>query len=445
MVIKLRGKRKPIALVEDVLRHSIADKIGIKSGDIINKINGNVLRDIIDYQYFSADGELDLEWETMEGKVHTAFITKDDDEDLGIRFTAAVFDGIQSCRNHCIFCFVDQMPKKHRKSLYVKDDDYRMSFLYGNYITLTNLREEDYERIIAERLSPLYISIHAVDARLREKLLGHPDETPILENLQRLAAGRISMHGQIVLCPGMNDGEALEETITAIAGLGDAFSSLALVPVGLTRYQKEPTLRLYRREEAQAVLAAVERWQRKFLEERGSRFLYASDEFYLFAEKEIPPEEEYEGYPQIENGVGLIRQFWEDFDYEKENLPHSFHTDRSIRLISGIDGEKALRKIVAELKKKPGLDIEIVPVKNDFFGETVTVTGLLTGEDIIEAIKQEPKGKRLYLLPDVLLKHGENLLLDDVSVEEIRERTGCEIKVVAADALGLIDQISSLG
>ncbi len=440
----MKGKRKPIALVESVGRHSAAEKLGIKSGDIIKSVNGIVLRDSIDYQYLTAEDCLELEWETMEGKVHTASIKKDFDRDLGICFTAAVFDGISSCRNHCIFCFVDQMPKKQRKSLYVKDDDYRMSFLYGNYITLTNLDEEDFRRIIAERLSPLYISIHAVDPVLREKLLGVKEETPLIENLARLAKGRIRMHGQIVLCPGINDGEALEETVSVIGNLGDAFESLAVVPVGLTRCQKNSELQPYGREGAAAVLAAVERWQQKYFEERGSRFVFASDEFYLLAGREVPPEDEYEGYAQIENGVGLVRQFWEDFEYEKEKLPASLDIHAKLRFISAVDGKKAIEKKVASLGEIVNLDCDILTVNNHFFGETVTVTGLLTGEDIIAALERETGDKRIYLLPDIVLKHGETLLLDDVSVDEIREVTGQTIVVVPSDAVGLIDYIRSL-
>ncbi len=229
-----------------------------------------------------------------------------------------------------------------------------------------------------------------------------------------------------------------------IGNLGDAFESLAVVPVGLTRCQKNSELQPYGREGAAAVLAAVERWQQKYFEERGSRFVFASDEFYLLAGREVPPEDEYEGYAQIENGVGLVRQFWEDFEYEKEKLPASLDIHAKLRFISAVDGKKAIEKKVASLGEIVNLDCDILTVNNHFFGETVTVTGLLTGEDIIAALERETGDKRIYLLPDIVLKHGETLLLDDVSVDEIREVTGQTIVVVPSDAVGLIDYIRSL-
>ncbi len=260
----MRGKRRTVALVEAVVPGSAANRLGIVGGDVITGINGHILRDIIDYQLYTAEERLTVAWETPKGAAHSAAVTKDCDEDFGISFAAAVFDGIRLCRNRCAFCFVDQMPRGRRQTLYVKDDDYRLSFLYGNYITLTNLTEDDFQRLVADRLSPLYISVHATDPVLRERLLGIKETTPLLANLARLAAARIHMHGQIVLCPGINDGGALEETVEAIAALGEAFESLALVPVGLTRFQDDPGLRPYRQEEAAAVLTALDLWQKRF-------------------------------------------------------------------------------------------------------------------------------------------------------------------------------------
>ncbi len=427
--------------IEFVASGSIAEECGIRPGDRLISVNGEILRDIIDYQYTVFDGDLTLLIENKEGIRRQIEVCKDDDEDLGIGFCSAVFDGIRKCGNHCIFCFVDQMIKGLRKTLYVKDDDYRLSFLYGNYITLTNITESDLQRILEQRLSPLFISVHAVDPDMRAKLLGKKDTRPFLPLLSELSSRGIDLHGQVVLVPGMNDGKYLKQTIEEIGNIS-GFRSLALVPVGLTKC-KNKDLVPYRKEQAQKIIELTHEYQRRFLAEKGTRFVFASDEFYLLAEKEIPEEISYEEYPQIENGVGLIRSFWEDFYFTVEEL-EPFPVLTKVSIITGVDGEKALLPLIRHLNETKHLDVDLITVKNLFFGETVTVTGLLTGKDIIDALKKNGAQKRIYFLPDVLLKHHTNLLLDDISVAEIEKQSGCVIRVVETNGAALADAFTQI-
>lgn len=428
-------------VIEYVYPGSLAEEYGICPGEKLRSVNGVVLRDIIDYQYLTAESELTLEIENAEGDVREISVAKDDDDDLGIGFESAVFDGIRKCCNHCIFCFVDQMIKGQRDTLYVKDDDFRLSFLYGNYITLTNLSESDFQRIKEQRLSPLYISVHCLDEAMRETILGRKDKRSFLGMLKELSDWGIEMHGQIVLAPGYNDGKYLKETIEGIAAI-DGFASLALVPVGLTKC-KNPDLRPYRLEEAAEIIDTAEAYQKTYLKEKGTRFVCCSDEFYLIANRAIPSEEEYEDYPQIENGVGLIRQFTEDFLFGAEELV-SFSEPRTIGLITGYHGAAALKTVVARLNEIENLTVKPIVVENRFFGDTVTVTGLLTGGDIIETLHKEKEEGVVYFLPDVLLKHHTDLLLDGVSVDEISEKSGCDIRVIETSGMALADAVDEI-
>lgn len=428
-------------VIEYVFPGSIGEACGIVGGEKLLRINGVPLRDIIDYQYLSAETLLELEIEDAAGEVRTVSVEKGEDEDLGIGFESAVFDGIRKCCNKCIFCFVDQMIKGQRETLYIKDDDYRLSFLYGNYITLTNLSDADLERIKAQRLSPLFISVHCLDKALREKVLGHKEKRDFVSLLRELSDSGIEMHGQIVLAPGWNDGDYLRETIEGVAAI-EGFVSLALVPVGLTKC-KNPELRIYTAEEAKGIIALTGEYQQKFLKERDTRFVYCSDEFYVLADEAVPAEEEYEDYPQIENGVGLIRQFTEDYLFAAEEL-EDFSEAQNIALITGFHGHSALREVLTATEDYENLKVRSVVVKNRFFGETVTVTGLLTGQDIIEALKKEPKEGTIYFLPDVLLKHNTDLLLDGISVDEIRQQSGCDIRVVETCGTSLADAFAEI-
>lgn len=423
-------------VIESVSPNSIAAEYGIQSGDKLISVNGVFLRDMIDYQFLTADFDLQLKIEKADGSVRVITIEKEDYDDLGICFQSAVFDGIRKCCNRCIFCFVDQMIKGQRETLYIKDDDYRLSFLYGNYITLTNLTDADFKRIILQKLSPLYISVHCLDEDMRAVILGRRDKRSFLGLLRELSEHGIEMHGQVVLVPGYNDGRYLEETIKGIAEI-EGFSSLALVPVGLTKC-KNPALRPFREAEAAEIVTMTEAYQQRFWKEKKSRFVFCSDEFYLLAKHEIPKEDSYEGYPQIENGVGLIRLFTEDFLSCADRL-EDFPTFCRIIMITSVDGYSALQEVLKYLKEVKNLIAECLVVKNAFFGDTVTVTGLLTGQDIIAAINEKKLENAVYFLPDVLLKHGSETLLDDITVADIQKQTGCDIRVVRTDGISLAD------
>lgn len=419
--------------IEYVFSGSIAEESGIKPGEKLCAINGFSLRDIIDYRLFSTEELLNLEIMDSGGKLRIIQIEKDEDEDLGISFSAAVFDGIRKCRNHCIFCFVDQMIKGQRKSLYVKDDDYRLSFLYGNYITLTNLNQSDIERIISQHLSPLYISVHAVSNEIRELLLGKKDKFPFLDLLKQFSRCGIEMHGQVVLVPGVNDGEELIRTIETVSSI-DNFVSLALVPVGLTKC-KNPILKPYMPENAVKILDTTVHFQNRFLKGKNTRFVFPSDEFYLLAGRKIPSSDYYEDYFQIENGVGIIRLFYEEFKKEF-CLSEPLKTGFILNVITGVDGGKALGPICDELYRKYNLDVHLITVSNRFFGETVTVTGLLTGKDIIRKLNSLDNKSGIFLLPDILLKHSTDLLLDDTTVIDIIRETECDIRVSESSGKG---------
>ena len=420
---------------------SIAEEYGIKSGEKLLSLNGVILRDIIDYQYLSAESELEAEVEDAKGNTRIVKIEKEEDDDLGIGFESAVFDGIRKCCNKCIFCFVDQMIKGQRDTLYVKDDDYRLSFLYGNYITLTNLSDADLDRIKSQKLSPLFVSVHCLDKSLRETVLGHKEKRDFVTLLRELSDSGIEMHGQIVLAPGYNDGDYLKETIEGVSEI-DGFISLALVPVGLTKC-KNPDLRIYTEDEAKEIIALTRTYQERFLNERDTRFVFCSDEFYVLANESVPEEDAYEFYPQIENGVGLIRQFTEDFIFGAEELM-DFPKEQTIALITGYHGRDALQEVLSECEKIENLKVKPIVVENRFFGHTVTVTGLLTGQDIIDTLNKNKEEGTIYFLPDVLLKHNTDLLLDGISVNDIREKSGCDIRVVETCGTSLADAIAEI-
>lgn len=421
------------ALITEVDPDGIGAELGLKPGDRLLEINGIKPVDFIDYLMLTAEERIDLKIRKGSGEYLEFEFEKDSAETLGLGFEAAVFDGIKTCKNHCLFCFVHQLPPGQRASLYIQDDDYRLSFLQGSYVTLTNLSAADWERIEKLHLSPLYISVHATDPAVRRRLLGSRAIEPILDQLKRLAAAGITLHTQAVICPGINDGAILEKTISDLAELWPQVVSLAIVPVGLTGHrQKLYQLRVPNRDEALQTLKTVGEYQKKFLKKINSRFVFAADEWYIIAREAFPSNEEYEGYPQLDNGVGLIRWFLNDFD---ENLPRVAPKLETIGgelvLITGVSTLRLWDEIKLKLSKDfPKLKLTILPVSNRFFGPSVTVTGLLTGGDIIEAIRNHPQsGGEIYLIPAITLKQGEALFLDGTSVDDLIE--ACRPKKVA--------------
>lgn len=411
--------------IKAVLPGSIAEELDIKAEDQLISIDDREITDYIDYQYgISADFFI-LTIKKKNGELWDFEIEKAPDENLGLVFDGIIYDRLKKCCNNCIFCFVKQQPEGLRDSLLIKDDDYRFSFLQGSFITLTNLKEDDLKRIINLRLSPLYISVHTTNPGLRVKMMKNPEAACILEKLSFLADNGIDFHTQLVLCPSYNDGEELDKSIRDLADFYPSLLSIGVVPVGLTKYRAGlPFLKSFDREGAVRVLEQIKRWQEKFIIEFGTNFLYAADEFYFLADEKIPDLEDYGEFPQIENGIGLTRLLWEEFS--ELVLPEEIER-KNAGIITGILGQKALEPVVNGLKKIKGLNIHTIPVENDFFGRTVTVTGLLTGIDIINKLKKmDTKAIDFIFLPDILLNEN-GFFLDDLEKEDL-EREFPDIK-----------------
>ncbi len=415
------------ALITQVLPDSIAAEIGFEPGDRLVAINDVYPRDLIDYQFLCADEVLELEVLDAKGKTHKIEIEKDYDEDLGLEFDTALFDGLIQCNNHCPFCFIDQKPPGMRDTLYLKDDDYRLSFLYGSYLTLTNLPPKEWERIEQMRLSPLYVSVHATEPDIRIRLLKNPRGGQILDQLKWFEERRLQIHAQVVVCPGINDGEHLEKTLRDLAefGGGDipAVASVAVVPVGLTRFRPaEDELVPATPENAREVVRQVQCLQREFRDRLGSTFAWLADEWFLLAGDELPPATDYEDYPQIDNGVGSIRLFLDRFATEADRLlPSQVSPPRRLTWVVGNAVGMAFMPILERLNRVEGLEVQMVALCSQFWGQEISVTGVLTGEDLLRGLPGKDLGDGI-LLPTVMLKHGETRFLDNVTVEELAEK-----------------------
>lgn len=424
--------------IETVEPGSYAAELGLDPGDRVLSINQQKISDLVDY-HLSIEAEvLLLEVLRQDDEIWELEIEKAPQEDLGLQLE---HPHPRQCGNNCVFCFVHQLPKGMRRSLYIKDEDYRFSYLYGSYITLSNLKEEDFQRILDQQLSPLYISVHATDEPLRQQLLGCA-APPILPLIKRLAAGGIELHCQIVVCPGLNDGDALEKSITDLAALAPQVASLAVVPVGLTRHREHlPVLRKMTTTEAQQLLYLIDRYQNKYLEEKGGRFVFAADEIYLQAGAEIPNISRYEELSQLENGVGLIAQFRQQvaevlLEAEALNL-------QKVSLVTGYSFGSELQDFAERLAVRTGVELPVLSVANSFFGSDVTVTGLLTGADLVGYLSQQDLGQGL-LLPDVMLKEGEPLLLDDLSVDDLIKQLGVPVIIVDSSPWGVLEGLEAL-
>ena len=414
---------KPAKILR-VVSDSIAEEIGFETGDAIVSINGMPPRDLIDYQFLCADEYLELEVLDKRGRKHNVEIEKDYDEDLGLEFENALFDGLIQCNNACPFCFIDQQPPGKRKTLYLKDDDYRLSFLYGSYLTLTNLPEREWRRISQMRLSPLYVSVHATEAPIRRRLLKNERAGEIMKNIQWFADNRLQIHAQVVVCPGINDGPHPEQTLRDLAsfhtGEIPAVISAAVVPVGLTRFRpQEDELDPVNQEKAREVIAQVKALQTEFQAQFGTNFAWLADEWFLIGREELPPESHYEDYPQIGNGVGSIRQFIRDFlAIADEKLPENLAEPRTYTWVVGNAVEKAFEPLVARLNQVENLTINLAALNSEYWGQAITVTGLLTGQDLLNKLADQSFGNGI-LLPTVMLKHDEAKFLDDMMVSEV--------------------------
>jgi len=403
---------------------SLAEGLQLRPGDRIVSINGEAISDVIDYRFYVADERISLTVKNKSGRVKTFRIRKPADDDLGIELPPLT---IKRCRNHCIFCFVDQMPSACRRSLYVKDDDYRASFLYGNYITLGNLSEEELERIFRQRLSPLYISVHTTEPELRSFMLGNRKAPDIMTLMKRLAAGGIRMHTQIVTCPGVNDGQHLVKTIEDVAQLFPAVMSIAAVPVGVTAYRDDLyPVKLFTRSGARAVLKTIDTFGRRFRREFGTRLVFASDEFYIKAGVPFPSAATYEEFPQIENGVGMVAEFLRDA--ARTRVPVRVPTLK-VTVVTGASFSAILKTALQRLKGVKGLTVRQIVAKNRFFGPTVTVAGLLSGGDIVHALKGKRLGD-LVLIPENVLKDDEHVFLDNMNLDQMEDLLGVPVRTV---------------
>jgi len=437
--------RQPVpAIVVAVESGSIGEELGFEPGDQLLSINGIRPRDLIDYRYLCVDEELRLEVRDAAGDLHQVDLEKDADDGLGLEFSEALFDGLRQCNNACPFCFIDQQPPGRRSSLYLKDDDYRLSFLYGSYLTLTNLTDADWQRIEQQRLSPLFVSVHATEPELRARLLKNPRAGLLLDQVRWFAARDLQIHAQVVVCPGINDGDSLERTLQDLGafagGEWPAVLSAAVVPVGLTRFRPEQDgLMPVSPEDARAVIARVEPLQLEFQKRLGSRFAWLSDEWYLMAGLPLPPRESYEDLPQQENGVGSIRAFLESLDGASADLPSGIDQPLHSSWVVGRLVDQALAPVTARLNAVEGVTLSLYGLPSPYWGQDQVVTGLLTGQDLIQGLEGCNLGDQL-LLPSVMLRQGEPVFLDDMTLAELEQRLSVPIRIVhgAADIVTVV-------
>ena len=425
--------------IRSVDRYSPAGRAGVRAGESLLQVNGHPIQDVLDYKFYTYDPKLTLTLRDPEGRERTVRVRKEEGEDLGLEFDHYLMDRARSCANRCIFCFVDQMPPGMRETLYFKDDDARLSFLMGNYITMTNLSRREVERICALRVSPINISVHATEPALREKMLGHRNAGRCLELMERFAAAGITMNCQIVACPGLNDGAELERSMAELAALYPQVNSVSVVPVGLTRHRQGLyPLRPYTAAEAVATVDMVEGYGRRCLAEHGTTLFWCSDEFYLRAGRPIPPDSYYEDYTQLENGVGMLRLLRHEFDLALEDAEEAHAAPFSTAC--GVDAAPWIEEIVDRAAAKCHTKGKVYPIRNDFFGETITVSGLITGGDLIAQLKGKDLGARL-LLPVNMLRHGQDVFLDDVTVSDVERALGVPVQPVNQDGWELCDAI----
>ena len=421
-------------IVSAVTPGSIAEEMEIEPGDVLVSVNGQEPEDVFDYRYLMNEEEVLVVIRKQDGEEWELEIEKEYEDDLGMEFENGLMDDYRSCRNKCMFCFIDQLPKGMRDTLYFKDDDSRLSFLQGNYLTLTNMSEHDLEKIIYYKLSPINISFQATNPELRCKMLHNRFAGDVMDKVRRLKEAGIMMNGQIVLCRGVNDGEELDRSIRDLVTLMPELQSVSVVPVGLTRYRDGLyPLEPFTKEDACKVLDLIHSWQEKLLKEYGTHFIHAGDEWYILAERPIPEETTYDGYLQLENGVGMVRLLKEEVDAYLKRLPGDARK-RRVTIATGELAAPYLREHVASIRGKyPNVEVQVITVKNEFFGGKITVAGLLTGQDLVKQLKGKDLGEEL-LLSINMLKSDEPIFLDDMTVEQLQ--TALQIKVSIVESSG---------
>ncbi len=419
---------------------SLAHEAGLSKGDVLEKINGNVFYDILEYRYLISEPEIEIEVKKADGGIEVITI-ENDYEDLGITFSQGLIDTAQSCKNKCIFCFIDQLPHGMRETVYFKDDDTRLSFLQGNYVTLTNLSDEEIDRLIAMHISPINISVHTTNPELRVEMLKNPNAAKIYDIMQKFAKNDIYMNCQIVLCPNFNDKSELDRTICDMEKLFPYVMSCSVVPVGLTRYREGLCeIKPYDAKMSYDVIKQVESYQKRFKKNHGVNLIYLADEFYINAKLELPKASEYDGFPQIENGVGLISSMQEEFDDAIE-LVKSKKYNKNVAIVTGEIAHGFISTLANRLMSKcDGLKISVYAAKNEFFGGGVNVSGLVTGSDILRTLKDEPKYDEIFI-PSSMLRDGEDIFLDDVTLTGLSEKLETRVTPVDNDGYIFIEKI----
>lgn len=428
-------------IIKEIEPGSIAEELGIEPGDKLISINDQEIEDVFDYHFYVNDEELVLLIEKPDGEEWEFEIEKDLEEDLGIIFEQGLMDEYRSCRNKCMFCFIDQMPKGMRETLYFKDDDSRLSFLQGNYITLTNMSDHDVDRIVRYHLEPINISFHTTNPELRCKMLNNRFAGEALKKVDKFYEGGIQMNGQIVLCKGINDGEELERSIKDLSKYLPYLQSVSVVPAGLTKYREGLyPLEPFQKEEAIKVIDTIEKWQKKFYEEYDLHFIHASDEWYILADREVPEEERYDGYLQLENGVGMLRLLQNEFEEEYQNLEGDDRT-REVSIVTGGLAYPYLLSMAERIEEiYPNVKVHVYKIRNDFFGELITVSGLITGQDLLAQLKDKELGEAI-LIPCNMLRDGEEVFLDDITLSDVKASLQVEVNVVKSSGQALIDAI----
>lgn len=428
-------------IIKDVLPGSIAEELEISAGDKLLAINDQEIEDVFDYHFLANEEYLTVLIEKPDGEQWELEIEKEYEEDLGIEFEQGLMDEYRSCRNKCIFCFIDQMPKDMRETLYFKDDDSRLSFLQGNYVTLTNMSDHDIDRIVRYHLEPINVSFQTTNPELRCKMLHNRFAGEALKKVDRLYEGGITMNGQIVLCKGINDGEELERSIRDLMKYAPQLQSVSVVPVGLSKYRDGlyPLLP-FTKEDAKEVLHIIHKWQKKAYEEFGIHFIHGGDEWYILAEEELPEEERYDGYLQLENGVGMLRLLMNEFEEGYESL-NGDERDREVSIATGFLAYPYIQRMADRIMEKyPKSKLHVYGIRNDFFGELITVSGLITGQDLIGQLKGKELGEKL-LLPCNMLRIEEQDFLDDVTLQDVKDALQVPVDIVKSSGQDFIDAV----
>lgn len=416
-------------IISKVYKGSIAEEIGIEVGDLLISVNDQPIHDIIEYRFLLSDEYLEVEIKKINGQVYIYEIEKDYDEDLGIEFTNPIIDQAKSCRNKCVFCFIDQLPQGMRETLYFKDDDSRLSFLQGNFVTLTNMSEEDINNIIKYRISPINISVHTTNPELRQTMIKNKFAGKLYSIMERLAKAEIQMNCQIVLCPGYNDKEELTRTISDLEKLYPYVNSVAIVPVGITKHRSHlPNLDIFNKETASETIEQINELQKMYLEKIGTRFAFLSDEFYIIANKKLLEYDEYEGFIQFENGVGMISKLEREIKDYLETLPkEKLNKSKKVSIATGHSAYEFIKEVSDYIMSKcENVDINVYKIVNNFFGETITVSGLITATDIIEQLKDKDLGEALYI-PRSMLKADEDIFLDNITLDELKQTMNIDV------------------